>query len=98
VAELYRPDGTRDTVTPADGDAFTLAELQAFVGGYIEAVWFRDGRVMFVNEDGLRAQLPPNPRATQVAHANARLRPDNVIVGAAVICSWHEAGGDQEDR
>ena len=79
-----------------------LKQLQAVVGGYIEAVYLRaeDGEriVMFVNEDGKRLDLPVNLRATQLAHAQHAIGPDDWIVGDVVLCSWAEAGGDEPDE
>lgn len=49
-----------ETVSPANGTAFTLEELQKIVGGYIEALYLHDGRIMFLNEDGKRLGLPLN--------------------------------------
>ena len=95
MALLIPADGEPREVAPANGPTFTLAELQGFVGGYIEAVYLADGRVMFVNEDGKREQLPINHRATIEAVADgARLRPGDVIVGNAIVCTRAEADGD----
>jgi phosphohistidine phosphatase SixA len=38
VAQLVKPDGTVTQVSPSNGKKFTLAELQAYVDGYIELV------------------------------------------------------------
>ena len=38
MAILIQPDGSNDEVVPEDGQRFTLQELQAHVGGYIENV------------------------------------------------------------
>jgi len=37
MAKLFKTDGTVEDVKPK-GKKFTLAEMQKFVGGYIEAV------------------------------------------------------------
>lgn len=79
-------------VLPHSGEAFTLQELQLFVGGYIEMLRLGDGRVMFLNEDGKRENLPVNYRAT--AMMASRLRGDDYIVGTVIICTLAEAGGD----
>lgn len=95
--------GVGGIITPRNGRAFELAELQAIVGGYIEAIRVPAGAVghvpagetliAFCNEDGKRLELPINARAT------ALLRPWNdVICGDVVICTLTEAGeGDEED-
>ena len=37
-ATLYKTDGTIETIQPKNGETFSLAELQKYVGGYIEYV------------------------------------------------------------
>lgn len=47
-----------------------LAQIQAAVGGYVEAVFIRPGDlrcVMLMNEEGLLQRLRPNVRATRLA-------------------------------
>ena len=78
---------------PANGVYFTLEELQKGVGGYIEALYLHDGRVMFVNEDGKRLELPPNPLADMMAHQQTRIAENDHIVGDVIICTRAEAGG-----
>ena len=36
MTEIIKTDGTRQPVQPANGSDFTLEEMQAIVGGYIE--------------------------------------------------------------
>ena len=62
--------------------ADTLKEKQEAVGGYIEIVHTRKGKVLIVNEEGLIKGLQPNKRAMEIAGQH--------IVGD-VICL------DQED-
>ena len=38
MTEIIKTDGTRQPVQPANGSDFTLKEMQAIVGGYIELV------------------------------------------------------------
>ena len=38
MTEIIKTDGTRQPVQPANGSDFTLEEMQAIVGGYIELV------------------------------------------------------------
>jgi len=42
-----------------------LEEMHGFVGSYIELVRTLSGRVMFINEDGKRLELPVNRKATR---------------------------------
>jgi len=100
VATLIRPARGPELVAPANGVAFTAPELQALVGGYIEVVATRlrtpdDGPLlMIVNDDGKRERLPVNRFATALADG---LRPDDVIVGPAVICTYAELGEPEPD-
>ena len=94
MALLIPARGLPGEVTPApDGRAFTLAELQGFVGGYIEALYLDDGRVMFLNEDGKRLQLPVNDAATTMMRR--RLQSGDVIVGNVIVCTRREAGEER---
>jgi hypothetical protein len=96
-------DGSPVYVVPATPPAFTLGELQRFVGGFIERVVLPyltrtgingDGEpeplIMFVNEDGKRLGLRRNGFAT--ALARGALQPGDVIVGPAIVCTLDEAG------
>jgi hypothetical protein len=71
MAQLYKPDGTVTEVKPQNGKCFTLPELQALVGGHIEAVdvppW--DGsRLAICDEEGKLKDNPKiNERATLAA-------------------------------
>jgi hypothetical protein len=95
MATIIRADGRVQEVTPANGSHFTLAELQAVVGGYIEAVAVQD-RFMFVNEDGKHLGLPLNHEATaRVRHV---LVPGDVVVGDVIICSRGESNEEEEDE
>ena len=82
-------------VHPSSGRAFSLEELQKMVGGYIEALYFDDGRIMFVNEEGKLQGMPMNFNATTLARTQSRYRTE-VIVGNAVVCSRTEAGAGEE--
>ena len=67
MAEYIKQDGTTEQVRPANGRDFTLEELQAYCGGYVQAVYLHDGRVMWCNEDGKVYGLELNERATAIA-------------------------------
>lgn len=72
-------------ITPANGQTFTLEELQTAVGGYIETIELLDGRVMVINEEGKLENLPKNPIATAVA-LDAGIAKNDYIVGNALVC------------
>ncbi len=85
MATLYEPSGRDSEYTPRNGKKFTLAELQALVGGYIVMVRIPGDagrRVFFVNEEGMLKKLRPNVRASQIA--------GQLLVGNAVLCSIKE--------
>ena len=85
MATLYEPSGRDSDYTPRNGKKFTLAELQALVGGYIEMVRIPGDtgkRVLFVDEEGKLKGLKPNVRASHLA--------GQLIVGNAVLCSPKE--------
>lgn len=62
MALLYKTTGEIKKVTPA-GKKFTLAELQGFVGGYIEAVSSTKA-CAYCNEEGRLRKLPFNLAAS----------------------------------
>ena len=90
MATLIPAAGEAREIAPADGQRFSLAELQAMVGGYIEALRAPDGRWLFLNEDGKRLELPVNAAVTQLMAL--RLQPGDYIVGDVIICNRIEAG------
>lgn len=92
MATILRTDGTVTETRPADGREYTLTELQAAVGGYIEALRTPDGRYMFLNEDGKRLDLPLNELATELMRG--RIADDDYIVGDVILCTLVEAGGE----
>jgi len=68
MATWIKTDGTTTEVHPKDGRAFTLEELQAFVGGYIELVRIDGERNLWLNEEGKLDGLPLNVKATKLTH------------------------------
>ena len=66
ASEMIYATGECVPVIPANGKFWTLRELQAKVGGYIEYATTKDGRFMVANEDGKRLRLPENPVATKL--------------------------------
>ena len=85
MATIYRVDGTLETVTPAAGGEFTLNEVWAIVGGYVELIrcesCYQKG-FFLVDEDGRRKGLPLNSHASGLA-----VRP---IVGTALHTNSEE--------
>lgn len=81
MATLIMTTGEVREVLPHNAKTFSLEELQAFVGGYIEEVRL-NGRIMFVNEDGLLDGL----KANRIASLEAM----RAIVGDVIICRDEE--------
>jgi hypothetical protein len=78
-------------VLGADGSTrvledISLESLQKAVGGYIEAVRTRAGRLMYINEEGKLHGLRVNKHATQ-QFVGGRY---DVIVGDAVVLTEEE--------
>jgi len=65
MANLYRSNGVVEIVTPKNGKAWTLKELQDLVDGYVEFLPSIKPKIV-VNEDGLLRGLPYNEKATQL--------------------------------
>lgn len=86
MATLYNTDGTVEEVFP-EGEHFTLQELQEHVEGYIEVVHLRDGRLMWINEEGKLWGFALNKQATELWGS-----PHDVIVGPALVTTYEEAG------
>jgi hypothetical protein len=95
MAEYIRADANlpRETIAPANGQVFTLEEMQKCVQGYIEAIRLTRERVMYVNEDGTRKALPLNTRATAKLWEYApQHRGRTYIVGDVLVASLAETG------
>lgn len=64
-----KADGTNEIVFPK-GKLWTLEEMQALVGGYIEPIrsaYGAEGKIMFADEDGRSKGLPANAAASRAA-------------------------------
>jgi len=62
------PNGEIHKMEPADGEQYTLEELQAAVEGYIEVVpgLFSAGHIGLANEEGLLQGLDYNQTASEL--------------------------------
>lgn len=65
MATIYRVDGTVLQVQPAKGRKFTLSEVQAILGGYVEAVPLpkvkgQKAQTVLCDEEGQIKGLPWN--------------------------------------
>lgn len=82
MAQIIKTTGKIIETEPSNGTDFSLTELQAVVGGFIEVVHLPDGRLMVVNDEGKLNGLPVNPKASE-------LYPD-IIVGDVLVCEHYE--------
>lgn len=71
-------------VEPANGKDFSLEELQEFVGGHIEIVFFDDKTCMVCNEEGKLNGLPINLAATAIYQIKKDF--EDMIMGDVLIC------------
>jgi len=93
ASEMIYSTGERVPVVPENGKHWTLRELQAKVGGYIEIARTTDGRWMVVNEDGRSQQLLDNPVATTLYIFGEAVH----IVGDVIIVdNFYELDGREE--
>jgi hypothetical protein len=93
MATFFGTDGTVEERKPATGDSFTLEELQAVVGGFIEVVspiGKNIGKILVINEEGKLMELPLNENATRAMGGN--LFPGDYISGNAILCTSEEMG------
>lgn len=85
MAKIIYANGETKEVQPKNGRDFSLAELTAIVGGYIEVTQtIKDGEIMIVNEEGKLLDLPYNPKATNIHKYH------DVIVGDVLVCKYDE--------
>lgn len=68
MGRIYYADGRQEERAPANGRDYSLKEMQAIVGGYIELVPCKQpGMIMVINEEGKLLGLPRNEQATALA-------------------------------
>lgn len=84
MAQILKTNGSWENVQPANGTDFTLEEVRAVVGGYVELVRLWDGRLMLINEEGKLYGLPLNAEATRLFLVERDSY--DVIVGDALVC------------
>ena len=90
MATVLHIDGTQTMVTPTSPPAFSLEELQAMVGGWLEVVYLPDGNLLVIDEEGKLKNYPRNEQATRLAAS--RLFRGDYIAGTAVIVTLTEMG------
>jgi hypothetical protein len=90
MALIIRADGSEEKLELSELNPIDrLKELQSSVGGYIEEVHLGEGRILYVNEEGLLKGLKTNFRATEIVKEHAPqylFTPNARIVGDVVLC------------
>ena len=79
--QILKSDGTTKEI-----EGTSLKAMQEAVGGYIQIIGTTDGRLMVLNEDGKRLELPFNEKATSMV----RLFPNDYIAGDVIIAEEGE--------
>lgn len=64
MAKLVTVGGKISDVNPKYKKAFTLKELQEYVGGYIQMLRLPSGETLICNENGMALELEVNKLAT----------------------------------
>lgn len=85
TALFIQTDGTETPIEPDDGKVFTLDKLQELVGGYVEIIARKNGKIMLGDEDGRMKNLPINRMATDLLHSWLAPAPTVTLVGDILI-------------
>lgn len=99
MAQLLADDNSREvrTVTPANGRKFTLEEMQAMVGGFVEMLGLPNGQILMFNEEGkYKDGFVLNTSATALARG-AKIAATDGLVGPVVLATREEAGFNDEE-
>ncbi len=83
-----------ENIEPENGEFFTLEELQKLVGGYVQPVYLKDGRVMYVDEDGAPRGLARNDIASDLAGYG--VVGNTVVLTTAENDSFNEMSDDDD--
>ena len=84
MAYIIKTTGEVIEAKPKNGTDFQLDELQAIVGGYIEAVSLHDGRLIVCDEQGKCKGKERNHTATDIFQANVPTK--DFLVGDVLVC------------
>ncbi len=85
MATIYFTDGTTKQVEPKNKKGFSLAEMQAIVGGLIELLHLSNSKIMVINEEGKINGLPINANATDLVFGCRH--PFDIVVGNVLVCN-----------
>jgi hypothetical protein len=82
-AFIYTTDGEILPILPLNGVEFTLKEMQKIVGGYIQVLHLKDGRLMVINEEGKMDHLDYNEQASRLYNNQYDFIVGNVLITPA---------------
>ena len=83
-AKIIYTDKEAEDYTPKNGKTFELEELQGIVGGWIEIVRLKDGRIIVIDEEGKSKDKAVNIPATNIMRRDHYTT--DYIVGTAIVC------------
>ena len=83
-AKIIYTDKEEEDYTPKNGKTFELDELQGIVGGWIEIIRLKDGRIIVIDEDGKSKDKAVNIQATNIMRRDHYTT--DYIVGTAIVC------------
>ncbi len=85
MAQIIKTNGAVIETKPKNGTDFQLDELQSIVGGYIEVVSLRDGRLIVCDEEGKLKGKERNNKATDILHSV--FHNNDFMVGDVLVCN-----------
>ena len=88
MAQIIKTSGEVVEKSPKNGTDFQLDEVKDVVGGWVEAINLRDGRLMLCDEEGKLKNKPVNIKATTIFHG--AFRTSDFIVGDVLVCKEDE--------
>lgn len=89
MAKLIKTNGEASIVHPENGIDFTLEELQKYVGGLIDMIYFdRVNQIMIINDEGKIDGLECNVSATD--YYQLYFSTNDYIAGDVLLCSESE--------
>lgn len=91
MATLFKENGETLEVTPKNGEAFDVEELQTMVSGLVEIIHCTDGRLLVTDEEGkFKPHYKKNKKATEILHRLTLCHPLDYVVGNALLCEDEE--------
>jgi hypothetical protein len=91
---VVQPDGAKNILTFSNA----LANFQAEVGGWVEAIGDGQTWTAYLNEEGKLNGLPPNPEADSIARKLGwQSLPGDYLVGPVVFCGPPDNDGYDTD-